>query len=315
MIGINLRHIVALAVCVGAAACDRQPSAPLPFEVEEGTANAVASNSWTTKRPMPTPRFFLKAATIDNTIYAIGGVAAVEAYNVATNSWSTKRPYPGANKLVNGASVINGKIYVTSGRNLYVYDPKTNAWARKADMPRLLAPAGLQAVIGGQLYVYGTCPSGCSSHWLLRYNPASNSWVFQNAPPSMHKHGAVGVINSKIFLAGGDNQNFRINRTTDVYFPSTNSWSSRAEVLDPRVRPASAALQGKLYVAGGADAGGAPDVERLAVFDPASNLWTEKASMSGPRTGAAGVEAAGQFFVIGGESNGVAAGTVEAYTP
>jgi N-acetylneuraminic acid mutarotase len=132
----------------------------------------------------------------------------------------------------------------------------------------------------------------------------------------VHKEGAVGVINGRLYLAGGSDQQFRINPAMEVYDPATNMWKSGPRMLDARSSAASAVVNGKLYVAGGSDAGGAPWVDRLTVFNPATNTWSEKTPMpaEGRRAGAAAAN--GLLFVMGGtDGSGMATARVFSYKP
>lgn len=130
---------ILLGLCAVLAACDGPPARDLTApEPESGKFSAAAPNTWATKRNMLAARMALKAATVGNIIYVVGGQSgarvvsrAVEAYNVATNSWSARRPLPSALVAVNGVSVIAGRLYVTGGgnssgfvRTLFVYNPR-----------------------------------------------------------------------------------------------------------------------------------------------------------------------------------------------
>jgi len=60
-----------------------------------------ATNSWTTRAPMPTPRNALGVGVINGILYAVGGISTsgievgtVEAYDPTTDSWTTKAPMP-----------------------------------------------------------------------------------------------------------------------------------------------------------------------------------------------------------------------------
>jgi len=61
-----------------------------------------AANTWSTKAPMPTPRYLHAAAVVNGVLYAIGGhnnasvLDVFEAYDPATNSWTTMPPMPTA---------------------------------------------------------------------------------------------------------------------------------------------------------------------------------------------------------------------------
>ena len=81
-----------------------------------------ATNTWTQKAPMPTPRHSPVCAVLNGIIYCIGGgdpvgyLNTVEAYNPASNTWMTSTPMPTARAGM-VAGVIGGVIYVAGGAN------------------------------------------------------------------------------------------------------------------------------------------------------------------------------------------------------
>src|SRR5437667_290330 len=66
------------------------------------------------------------------------------------------------------------------------------------------------------------------------------------------------------------------------------------------VRPAGAVIDGKFYVAGGADASNIL-THQLDCYDPVSNTWTQRADLPTARWHCAGAVANGKFYVIGGD--------------
>ncbi len=318
----------ALAAC-GAPGRDlTEPDNPQVGD-SRGLGLLTSSNTWTSKQAITSPaRFNHKAATINNIIYALGGVgptccaplSRVDAYDVATNSWSARHSMPSGRQAPNGASVINGKIHVTGGRNsssaltrtLFVYNPGTDSWVHKADMPDR-GGCGSQGVIAGLLYVYVGCDDRTSNaSKFYRYNPATNSWSILPSPPSQHDFGAGEAIGGKFYLVGGS-----ANRQLDVYNPATNSWITRGQQLDVSAFMASGVLGGKLYLAGGffADDIGNHTQAKLRVYNPSTNIWSTKAPLPTPRDAAAGVAAGGLFFVVAGEEPSGATRKVVTYAP
>ena len=80
-----------------------------------------ATDTWTEKADMPTPRYGLCARAAGGKIYAIGGVddvpeivAVVEEYNPATDTWTQKANTPTPRRFMSSA-VVNGKIYAVGG--------------------------------------------------------------------------------------------------------------------------------------------------------------------------------------------------------
>jgi hypothetical protein len=57
-----------------------------------------ATDTWTTKKPMPTPRYGFATTVFNNKIYCIGGengasyTGANEVYDPATDTWETRTP-------------------------------------------------------------------------------------------------------------------------------------------------------------------------------------------------------------------------------
>lgn len=109
-----------------------------------------ATDTWTTKTPMPTARFAMASGVIAGKLYVAGGstscgaclgTSTLEVYDPATDTWMTKASMPTARGHTDGA-VINGKLYVVGGfdngpplATLEVYDPATDTWTTNASMP------------------------------------------------------------------------------------------------------------------------------------------------------------------------------------
>ncbi len=109
------------------------------------------SNTWADIAPLPGPaRDHIAAASVDDKVYAIGGLTSWPGPSVANvymydplnpaAGWITKASLPIARGAM-GVSVINGKIYAVGGladsvavNHLTVYDPLTNTWANLAPM-------------------------------------------------------------------------------------------------------------------------------------------------------------------------------------
>jgi N-acetylneuraminic acid mutarotase len=330
-----------LAACGTPTSDSTEPGAGLSDEPNavQSTSVLAASNTWMQKRSLMPWRMYMAAGTINGVIYVVGGrgredatLRRVDAYNVSTNTWSQVAPLPGARAHPNGASMINGKLYVTGGSNrddkwtktLFVYDPRTNSWTRKADMPRTSCD-GDQGVIGGQLYVYTGCNASTNAGAVFfRYNPTTDSWVKRAAPPTDHANGAGTAVGGRFYLAGGYKECtecgepgiFESSYDHHAYNPATNSWTTKAQLGVTRVGMAAAAMDGKLWFAGGI--GWEFQTDEVRVYDPMTNMWTTKASMPIKATNGAAAMAGGKLFYIAGLEwlePGDTPSWVYAYTP
>jgi N-acetylneuraminic acid mutarotase len=85
------------------------------------------------------------------------------------------------------------------------------------------------------------------------------------------------------------------------YDPATDLWERRAPMLTLREHLSAAAIDDRIYVAGGrwATTG---NVATLEVYDPAADTWQMLSSMPTPRGGLTAAALNGQLHVLGGEA-------------
>jgi hypothetical protein len=157
-----------------------------------------ATDTYTSKAGMPTPRTWATVAVVNSRIYVIGGYSSAtgaatnvnEVYDPTTDTWTTKTPMPiGKYGATRENPVINGKIYVTCGlgsvffTNNYMYDPTTDTWQQKASAtyPRDGVQCG---VINNKLYVVGGRADFVGPYGLAyneEYDPSTDIWALSDA--------------------------------------------------------------------------------------------------------------------------------------
>ena len=137
-----------------------------------------ATDSWTTKKPIPTGVYYYASAVVDNKIYVIGGSRRPSAetpnlnqiYDPETDTWSYGKPLPTpVTDAAAGATtgvwapkriyVIGGRInYSWDGTNInQVYDPENDSWTVGASMPTARYHLAV-AVVNDILYAIGGTP-------------------------------------------------------------------------------------------------------------------------------------------------------------
>jgi len=220
--------------------------------------------------------------------------------HAGAGDWQTLAPMPFARQEL-ATAVLNGKIYVIAGfdsggastNTVEVYNPATNSWASAQPIP-IANNHNNAAVAAGKLYSFG----GVSNAAFV-YDPALDAW---SPVASMNfQHGgtaAVGVINDKIYVAGGNGGGMQ-QRELEVYDPVANTWTNRAPMSVPRNHTGGGVINGKLYVVGGRDSIDAPTA--LEVYDTLTNTWTSLAPMPTARSGIAVGVVNGELYVFGGE--------------
>lgn len=239
-------------------------------------------------------------------------LALVSQGQTGGGEWQTLAPMPSERQEL-ATAVLNGKIYVIGGLNaerlstdaVEVYNPATDTWTSAHPIP-LPLNHNSAAVAAGKLYSFG----GGNVRTFV-YDPISDSW--SEVASAHFQHGgtaAVGVMNDKIYVAGGQDGTALQNQL-EVYDPVANTWTVLAPMHVPRNHTAGGVINGKFYVAAGR-----PNAETaLEAYDPQSNSWTILAPLPTPRSGVAAGVVHGELYVFGGETPGGVQLAVEAYNP
>lgn len=241
------------------------PSAPASAQSQ--------SDGWGERAPLLLPRSEMSIAELDGRIYALGG-------------------YPGAR--------------VTSDA-VQVYDSRTDAWTFGPSLPLPLHHT-MAAVVDGRLYLIGgeggnpTPGESVFQDRVYMLDEQAGEWVPRAPMPTARSGAGAGVIDGKIYVAGG-----RPPRGHDlaVYDPRADQWAVLPDLPTQRNHLGVAAINRRLYVAGGRFGGGVGSemTDVLEIYDPDTDTWTTGASMPAPRAGVAATAANGCLYVIGGEGN------------
>lgn len=184
-----------------------------------------STDSWETKKPMPTSRRYLEANVVNGKIYVVGGITyedennnhqnytvVNEVYDPATDSWTTKRPAPIAVARY-ASAVVNNKIYIMGGTNAsqqlisnQIYDVGNDTWSLGASLPAYTYYAAAAATTGvmapKRIYVIGgglTDPSNA----VYVYDPESDNWTSGAPMPTNRTSFALGIVNDVIYAMGG----------------------------------------------------------------------------------------------------------------
>lgn len=210
---------------------------------------------------------------------------------------------------------LNGKIYFLGGYpgqritsdSVQVYDPSTDTWELGPPLPRPLHHT-MASVAGGRLYIIGGeagNPTGSESVFqssMYMLDEAAGAWVPRASMPTARSGGGSGVIDGKIYVAGGRPPH---GHDFAMYDPATDSWTTLPDVPTQRNHLGVVAMGSRLYVAGGRFGGGVGSemTDVLEIFDTGPNRWVSGPPMLSPRAGVTAVGANGCIYLIGGEGN------------
>lgn len=234
-------------------------------------------------------------------LLALCAVAAVPRAE-ARLQWKFAAPLPTAVGEIYGTS-IGGKIYVLGGLD---------------DRPGIIAPDGY--------------------NW--EYDPATDKWTARKKMPRPAHHIMIASLQNKIYVFGGFVRPaaypaWQPISNAWVYDPATNSWKALAPMPTPRGAGQAVALDGKIYVIGGAMSNrpghpgtpiglGSPEqlvVGTVEVYDPAANTWQTRAPMPTPRNHFLAAAVNGKIYALDGRTGSCfvtksgSTGLVEQYDP
>jgi N-acetylneuraminic acid mutarotase len=226
-------------------------------------------------------------------------IAAVQAQAPA-GKWVSIAPFPEPKEEVTGVAA-NGKMYVMAGL--------------------VSAPIWLPV---GMVY---------------EYDPGANTWTKKKPMALPAHHVAITEQNGKIYVFGGF-----VGATSGIaawvpidnsfeYDPANDTWKALAPMPIKRGAAVAAAVNGKIYVIGGATTALGetnPAIHptypqrvlgTVEEYDPETNTWRERASMPTPRNHTCAGVVGGRIYVIGGRigaafiSAASNLNNVEAYDP
>jgi N-acetylneuraminic acid mutarotase len=109
------------------------------------------------------------------------------------------------------------------------------------------------------------------------YNPVDDTWSAKASLPAPRHSMASGVIDGKLYLAGGFNADDEAVATLLVYDPTTNTWAEKSPMPTARGFPAGAVLDGQLYVVTGIASFDSPPLQTVEVYDPTADEWRAEA--------------------------------------
>jgi N-acetylneuraminic acid mutarotase len=190
-------------------------------------------------------------------------------------------------------------------------------WTKIANFPEPSEEI-LGSAAGGKMYVFaGLIPLWHPKGLVYEYDPASDKWTKKNPMALPSHHVAFTEYNGKIYAFGG----FVYPQSGPAawvpidnsweYDPATDTWKALAPMPMKRGAALAAAVNGKIYVVGGATTRGPNATEinftlpqmvlgNVEEYNPETNSWAEKTPMPTPRNHAAIGVVDGKIYVIGG---------------
>ena len=206
------------------------------------------------------------------------------------------------------AAVVNDKIYVIGGAVNYEYDPTTDTWVPKQPMPTPRSDGIALAVFENKIYVIGgrIVGDGVTTGINEVYNPATDTWETKKSMPTARQELDANTVNGKIYLIGGvipdpqlpaGSNTYIPTNKTEVYDPSTDTWTTASALPDILFSYASTILDNAIYLI----AGNSGDTTNLTqIYNPETDTWSNGTRIPQGVQAAAACTVSNTIYVVGG---------------
>jgi len=291
------------------------------------------AGAWVRGPNLPSPRQDAAAVVLADRVYVIGGFG-LHAQQMDTTlvwdphvvpsenqepgeqhagshlgSWTYAAPIPEPVDHA-GAAALGSHIYVAGGRienlvtnKVWRYDVSTDSWVELPSMPVPRYAAVVQA-FGEKLYVIGGAVShGNDERSIEVYDIAHGRWsLIENALTYGRTAMGSALIDDKIALLGGRDDEERNLTSCDLFDPLRNRWTLCSPLRTPRSDFGLSVVAGRFIAVGGDDLRFSRPTQTMEISEPAGRGWLSGPWLPGPRHGMAQVTVGNVVWIIGGAS-------------
>jgi hypothetical protein len=223
-----------------------------------------ATGTWSNAAPMGTVRMYHRTTLLnDGRVLASGGMdtshvrlASAELYDPTTNTWaptgslSVPRDVHGAVVLADGKVLVFGGSDMAALSTSELYDPTTGTWTPGGPVSTGRIRPVEERLADGRVLMFGGW-----SHNAEVYDPTTNTWSFADAPILLRQYATSTLLpDGRVLAVGGrvNTNSAETTATTELYDPTTGTWSLGLEMESSRAMHSTSVLQdGRVLVVGG----------------------------------------------------------------
>ncbi|HUJ92075.1 MAG TPA: hypothetical protein VLW05_05205 [Gaiellaceae bacterium] len=195
--------------------------------------------------------------------------------------------------LVGGSVYLFGGGQATSVPTIFRVAPGGGASATAGRLDEPLSDLGA-AVVGGKAYLVGGYTSVRFASAVLRYDGRGRTTTISRLPAGT-RYAGVAAIGPTIYVAGGLTPS-GVSSAVVAVDTRTGKMTRAATLPAPEDHAAMAALDGKLYLAGGS---------RILRIDPATGTVSTAAALPAALTDPTATAVGGRLVIAGGGTNAV----------
>ncbi len=233
-----------------------------------------ATDAWTQAAPLPIAVHHANVIGANGSLYVLGAmqlsgfsfvaVGDCFVYDPVADTWSSLDAIPvGSERGSAAMGVLGDRIVLAGGlredaiADVIAYNIESASW--ETELPPLPEPTDhlVGATVDGVLYAIGGRDGGINSikDSVVSFSIGDSQWQARAPMPTARGGAAVGVVQGKIIVVGGEGNPAAGNGVfsqTEMYDPVLDSWSSLPDMPFPRHGMGAAGIGKTLFVPGGA---------------------------------------------------------------
>ncbi|MCB9760578.1 MAG: hypothetical protein H6739_12120 [Alphaproteobacteria bacterium] len=237
------------------------------------------ADAWRVAADLPDRIHHANAAAFDGQLFVLGvleglsfeEVGAVLIYDPGTDTWAEGAAM-NTPRAASAVGVIGDRVYVAGGlidseavADFSAYIPAEDRWETLPPMPTARDHAGA-GVVGGRLVVAGGRRGSIDSHMTTveAWDPAAGTWESLAPLPASRGGIAAAVWDDRLYAIGGEgdpDDDHRVFDDVTVYDPAADVWAILDPMPTPRHGTGAVAVDGVLWVPGGATKAGLGPVD------------------------------------------------------
>jgi Kelch motif len=314
--GPHLREILGLSSPPLPDLCEYDPA-----QVYEPPGRPVAGH-WRFEHDAPIPSPEAGGVAVGGYVYLVGGQgrAGTEPtllrFDPRTGEY---RREPDAPEAIDHPVVTahDGEVILVSGyingfeptNRIWAYSPQSRKWRELPPM-RTARGAAAGAVVGDRLYIAGgTTKFGNENHpihSLEIYDFDSRRWRRGPPMPTSRHHFGVGLVDGRLFFAGGRQPQHMALSAFEEFDPSSRRWRRMPDLPTGVGSPAVTAADGMVIVTGGGEdtihpgEPGGWDTRASYAYEVRRKRWIRLPDMRKARHGHSIAVAGGKVYVFRG---------------
>ena len=186
--------------------------------------------------------------------------------------------------------IFDSKVHKV-GESRVVEYYEDNSALGTTQQARISLSSGSYTVLNGELYVI----SLSFNIEIYKHNTETNDWDQMKSFRSLQRNPCVVNNQQFLYVISGRESNITVR-----FDSGQNNWKKLAAVNEERFNAFGAAMNDKVYIAGGLSSSNYEGLSSCEVYNPATNEWQLMPGLKVPRYSASMVCFTGQLYVLGG---------------